>query len=542
MDAICINQENIEERNTQVYRMRNIYATAQTVLVAIDVAECDLTNVMRVFSLANTALLIDNQSKELRDLLRDGSIQASLVSFCSNKYWGRIWIVQEFAIGTRVEFLLGNTTFEWGKLEILFKLLEDSFRPTIKSQAEKVIQVRQSWQNNQGLFLLDILVALQTSKCGDRHDRVYGLLGVTTDTQRYAIEPNYALGFDEISLSMTQQYIRKGSLDIMLLSSHREPNQGLPTWSPDFFRFDSSPADERVLRTVLRDRRQPYEGETNIYHPLNSVNIISDRLQPWAVAVDVYGIREGAGFSAWKFSDATTGVGPQVAFDGNVLRSQARRIGSIISLGRAWSDPPESDYPMHSATTVQGSKRQNVRTSLSIAVRAILYSKYMRSNIRGYCWLRVFLCDYMANCDAESPQSNMVRWLWGNRKFFAAGYFLEEHAAKLWHPFFSCGLLAWRRALFFSPNWPFVALENAASEDMRLMCLDDDSFGIGWAVKRARLCDEVFLLPGCSRPVILRRTEHGKYAFIGDAIVGGIMQGELWKETKDEHLTEVEIV
>ena len=80
-----------------------------------------------------------------------------------------------------------------------------------------------------------------------------------------------------------------------------------------------------------------------------------------------------------------------------------------------------------------------------------------------------------------------------------------------------------------------------AEMNMRLMCLDDQSFGIGWAALGSRLYDEVFLLPGCSVPVILRRKADGKYEFVGDAIVIGAMENEIWGETTSEDLVQVEI-
>lgn len=516
MDAICINQTDVDERSKQVLRMRNIYATAETVLIAMSVAECDLNNVMRVFGLVNPALLIQNQPTELRDLLRDPNIQVSLESFCSNAYWSRIWIVQEFAVGAKVEFLLGNATFDWTSLRIVSKLLADDCRPVDKSQGMKVMNIRQSWKSSEPLSLVDLLVQLRTSKSGVRHDRVYGLLGLTIDTARYAIEPDYTLGVEEISLAMTRKYITRRSLDIILLSSHRVSDHKLPSWCPDFFHFDSSPPDERILRIVSRDRQQIWEVEAdNTSCPVPSL----------------------------ATSDATAGVKGQADVSGEVLVSPARRIGSVTSLGRAWSDPPESDYPKHSASAVQGVKAPQILFSLSLAIRTILYVQLQPSRIHDYSWVTIFRRSNLLNYDTETSQSNILRWLSSNRNFFAASHNLEKHVAKLWHPFFYCLFVVWQLLpMNKPPGWLFDDLEKAASEDMRLMCLDDDSFGIGWAVKHARLRDEVFLLPGCSRPVILHSTKHGKYKFIGDAIVGGIMRGELWKTTKQEHLTLVEIV
>lgn len=78
--------------------------------------------------------------------------------------------------------------------------------------------------------------------------------------------------------------------------------------------------------------------------------------------------------------------------------------------------------------------------------------------------------------------------------------------------------------------------------DMRLMCFDKTSLGIGWAAWSVDLGDEVYLIPGCCVLVILRWNEtKGFYQFIGDAIVVGAMFNEIWEETNAEDLTNIEI-
>jgi len=37
------------------------------------------------------------------------------------------------------------------------------------------------------------------------------------------------------------------------------------------------------------------------------------------------------------------------------------------------------------------------------------------------------------------------------------------------------------------------------------MTLNNDEYGIGWAHPNARLEDEVFIIPGCTVPIILRQ-------------------------------------
>jgi hypothetical protein len=89
----------------------------------------------------------------------------------------------------------------------------------------------------------------------------------------------------------------------------------------------------------------------------------------------------------------------------------------------------------------------------------------------------------------------------------------------------------------------FDDLKKMASKHMRLMCLSDASFGIGWAAPGARLQDEVFLIPGCSMPIILR--QHGtnrRYKLMGDSIVIPAMKNEIWKKIKQADVVKIEII
>jgi hypothetical protein len=81
-----------------------------------------------------------------------------------------------------------------------------------------------------------------------------------------------------------------------------------------------------------------------------------------------------------------------------------------------------------------------------------------------------------------------------------------------------------------------------ASDNMRLMALDNASFGIGWAALGGRLHDEIFLIPGCSTPVILRRHEaDGQYKLGGDALVIGAIKSEVWRNTTAADLVDIEL-
>jgi hypothetical protein len=88
-------------------------------------------------------------------------------------------------------------------------------------------------------------------------------------------------------------------------------------------------------------------------------------------------------------------------------------------------------------------------------------------------------------------------------------------------------------------------LQDLIEEGMRLMCLSGDQFG--WAHPEARPGDRVFLIAGCSMPVVVRRAETSHcsrqcFTVVGHAYVEGVMDGVKWSGTEREALTDVFLV
>jgi hypothetical protein len=139
--------------------------------------------------------------------------------------------------------------------------------------------------------------------------------------------------------------------------------------------------------------------------------------------------------------------------------------------------------------------------------------------IRGYSYTLAFLASH-GEIDNEAPSSGLAKWIWGDRKFFTGGRYLEDHARALntrvfSHALFFCGYLMWYKAMVLSSNRYFDPMLGLTETDIRLMCLDNTKTSIGWAANQARLRDEVFLILGCNRPVILRKNQEGRYTVAG---------------------------
>lgn len=85
------------------------------------------------------------------------------------------------------------------------------------------------------------------------------------------------------------------------------------------------------------------------------------------------------------------------------------------------------------------------------------------------------------------------------------------------------------------------ALTEIIKDDMRLMTTAENQ--IGWAHPDARVGDKVFLLNGCTMPVILRHPKHNvdDFEVVGHAIVDKVMDGSLWSNPDRRELRDIRI-
>jgi hypothetical protein len=314
-----------------------------------------------------------------------------------------------------------------------------------------------------------------------------------------------------MSISMTQSYIERRSLDLIFLAPHHESGPEVPSWSPDYFCFDECPPQRRLYDVALRHRARDGLGHTFAQGRTMHSTLTPKRQNGWEPR-----LFEGDTMTTWS---ATGDTRTMVTFTGSILGTSARRIRSIRSLGQAWSDPDGSVFPQHDKRWSRMCGPVDIKKMVRDAFihEEYKYNEpvgniYRRSgrswaSIEFYLYTHIFLQSH-GKCDLESPETDsFATWLCANRAFFVGRKSLQEHAKALRHPFFHCGTAAWNPLpITLWRDQLLKPLEQMAAQNMRLMCLDDASFGIGWAALGARLEDEIFLIPGCSSPVIFGRT------------------------------------
>jgi Heterokaryon incompatibility protein (HET) len=111
IDAICIDQINVHERNHQVSLMSRIFSSAAFVLAWLG------PSFEHVDTLFHGAFRIPlesaNSGTQLFPGLKIEELKAALSSFLGRKYWSRSWIVQEVIFARGILLLCGQHTLPW---------------------------------------------------------------------------------------------------------------------------------------------------------------------------------------------------------------------------------------------------------------------------------------------------------------------------------------------------------------------------------------------------------------------------------------------
>ncbi|KFY33933.1 hypothetical protein V495_08233 [Pseudogymnoascus sp. VKM F-4514 (FW-929)] len=300
VDAVCINQSDDVERSEQVMLMKQIYESCTGNLVWLhpvvpvapvasqfedQVEEVDIEKSRQ--RMAETLALMEEGAelfskiytrdiKYLEPLRRkrdeedfykpasekpgddvwflDYSQTTPLWElFRSSSLWSRIWVMQELACAPRITLVVGKRTLDWDLLNAFLGDAEysDAFHmewghgsvgPMVRRIFGKVKTIqnqRAKTQAGEESSLLDVLGRFKRSDATDPRDKIYGLLGLTT--QRRDIKVDYRKSVADVYAEVTTTEINcSGNLDIITQNPFQGDNKpierlpGLPSWVPDF--------------------------------------------------------------------------------------------------------------------------------------------------------------------------------------------------------------------------------------------------------------------------------------------------------------------
>ena len=183
VDALCINQDDIQERNHQVSLMRRIYFQARTVCIWLEhYCEEDLERIRTVPSTLRWRTAFDVTLG---------------VKVLESSYWKRVWTLQEHMLARDTVVLSGSAAVNDLKLQ---EVVNSGWINT------PIVNPRMLFPRGMmrltGMDLSKLLTFYSELVCSDPRDCIYGFLGLVywgTIKEEERIEADYSLTCEQLS-------------------------------------------------------------------------------------------------------------------------------------------------------------------------------------------------------------------------------------------------------------------------------------------------------------------------------------------------------
>ncbi|PQE22776.1 Heterokaryon incompatibility protein [Rutstroemia sp. NJR-2017a BVV2] len=281
-DAICINQADVFENNTQVPLMKHIYSKAAVVLIWLGTGSKDTDR-----ALDTLAQLHSYFSKHLAhysiDIKKYLALQSSIerghdvrltsldrkrteeirhfdwnaiASFLSLPWFTRAWTLQEYVKAPRAVLVCGTKTMTFHQfskplIEIFTQYIgmgrSNELRIGVTFPIETIWSIRQmsmlqasSSKESETKTLLELVKQHNVRACTDPKDKIYGFLGLANDLESgdWPLYPKYNIPTEDVYKQFTQWCIAKSS-NLDVFASIRDykihsKHGSLPSWTPDW--------------------------------------------------------------------------------------------------------------------------------------------------------------------------------------------------------------------------------------------------------------------------------------------------------------------
>ena len=202
IDALCINQKNIPERNEQVQMMRQIYERAQRVVIWLGIEGNNSTVAFEFIKFISS----DRKKRAMRSEKLNGKASYSgfreeleaVKKLCQRPYWERLWIIQEVVVSQEAELYCGRDQISWDEFSVFQKCVEDGdMELNGDDSLEKSLAFKldryQVYQQTDYSNLIELLEPFSSSLCFEVRDKVYGLVGLAKDAANFPIDYSRSL-------------------------------------------------------------------------------------------------------------------------------------------------------------------------------------------------------------------------------------------------------------------------------------------------------------------------------------------------------------
>ncbi|KAL8898549.1 MAG: hypothetical protein Q9207_006646 [Kuettlingeria erythrocarpa] len=250
IDAICVDQQNLEERGHQVQRMADIYRNAKQVIAWLGPEGENSALAMETLGSLASKIELDWDTfavvpgSDLADrgiaLPYDDETWASVQSLLSRAWYRRLWIRQEILLARAASLQCGYEAIDWRSFRKAMAcicrnlLLPSNLEQILVAHILNFVASEESWSS-----LDNLLYDTQACECSDPRDRIYALLNILHPADSAAgLQPDYRQTphktFQDVVLRALGH---EGKLDLLAYCEWNPDLIEKPYWVPDFSKW-----------------------------------------------------------------------------------------------------------------------------------------------------------------------------------------------------------------------------------------------------------------------------------------------------------------
>lgn len=243
IDAICINQDDVNERGHQVHLMPQIYSRARRVLIYTGEA---LPEDGQLLELLATGVL-DQASRVDWEEMRK-----ALWKFFSRRYFSRVWILQEVALARQAILLCGSHSILWSSFQAPQLVAKGFLLPAKMKDLPSVVHF-QARQYRDSADLLQLLDRARPSHATDPRDKVFAVFGLLSGAESDGFRADYTLTAKDVFLRIAEWIVQRFGIVALLIRCMNQDGTNDEALSPALQVRDTiTNADLEEARRFLR--------------------------------------------------------------------------------------------------------------------------------------------------------------------------------------------------------------------------------------------------------------------------------------------------
>ena len=250
VDAVCINQEDILERNKQIKRMAKIYGLAYRVVAWLGGEECESEQGLATLQYIGDQLEATKRGRLVRApgaqvpemwmnsycFSFDDQTWQPLLGILERSWFYRLWCWQEIYLSSRPTILqCGYDQIRWAVLWKAVLCLHNKERlPSVmfRERCRHIAYLASDATKQPMSIMLDLS---RSKSCADSRDKIYGLMGLTAPRLTASITTDYSLPVEHVYKNIFLAHIAiTHRLELLKHCSLATRRTGGPSWVPDW--------------------------------------------------------------------------------------------------------------------------------------------------------------------------------------------------------------------------------------------------------------------------------------------------------------------